>query len=134
MEILEMRQYIIFPMFRTMNAGKLAAQAAHAANKMRKEITERDPEEHVVGHFYRWEADCGAGTTIVLQGDQCEIHAAFQQVNEHASFSHTGIWVDPTYPFLFNGQPTVAPQWICGYAFGAAHELGPIMNNFKLHP
>ena len=132
----EPRQYIIFPPYTTMTPGKMAAQAAHAANKMRKEILEDiDPEDSIRADLYLWENGWGAGTTIVLQGDWAQIKYLESELRFGTPRGvHFGIWHDPSYPFVCDYKHVCIDIDVCAYLFGDKTVLQPYLEGFKLHP
>lgn len=86
----------------SMNAGRTAAQATHAANyfvKMANETLEymEGVEDHFTRRFKEWqnETDFGCGTVIVLDGGT--IQNIKETVDEIALDYLTAIFVDPEY-------------------------------------
>lgn len=139
----ELRLYILGRTdLESMNAGKLAAQAAHAANQYVHEIT-NPPEgwtfskaqlegfraDHAV---WAVETPQGFGTTICLEvsGDVLAGVVAFAQ---EAGFA-AGVTHDPTYPLMDGAVLHLIPLDTCGYVFGEKEALRPLLAQFGLYP
>ena len=105
--------------------GKMAAQVSHASTAFAtNENTNQDD-------FIEWDpSDIGFGTTIVLSVSSRELYDAIKIAHEY-SYS-CGLVEDKTFPWD-NGQGTIkAPLITCGYIFGDAEALKPILDGYKL--
>lgn len=106
----------------SMNAGRTAAQSAHAANyfvKMAKELIEDLPEDDpFVKNFYEWEnqTNQGYGTTIVLDGGTLD--ELSDLINEIENDYYTAMVIDPEYP-IQDGSYTHILKDVktCAFAF-----------------
>jgi peptidyl-tRNA hydrolase len=97
----------------SLNPGKLAAQATHAAN-MAQTACERSSDLKKL--WREWAGDRGFGTAIVLACPPIllEVLSTIEQYGKTA----TGVVLDPTYP-VRDGQVThLLPLTTCGYVFG----------------
>ena len=82
----------------SMNPGKAAAQAAHAANQAVLELEDNYPEEYHSWLAFTSGGQClNFGTTIVLEGT---IEDIIEEYNEEKDDSVIlqGLTEDPTYP------------------------------------
>lgn len=92
----------------SMNAGRTAAQCAHAANyfvKAAREVIEclEDPNDQFIKNFEEWEneTDQGFGTTIVLDGgSQEDIQIKLESIDDQY---FNAIVRDPEYPLQDGG-------------------------------
>lgn len=118
----------------SLNPGKMAAQACHAANLSVKRMSDFFPEE-----LSRWEEDRNFGTTIVLDAiDErtiIETVTALECMPIMNGLLVTGLLKDPTYPIRDGKVVHYVPLITCGWAFvetdTKAHEY---MKKFSLHP
>jgi len=121
----------------SMNAGRTAAQSAHAANyfvKMAKDLIEDLPEDDpFVKNFYEWESQTfqGYGTTIVLDGGSLdELNTLVGEIDDDY---FTSIVIDPEYP-IQDGNYThfVKDVKTCAFAFPfCAEKTSPLNNPLK---
>lgn len=80
-----------------MNAGKLAAQAAHAASEFEAHVATTAPDTVLRDMYSKWREDRKFGVTITLIGTDNEIRELL------STQLHRGYVHDPTYP-MFNAQ------------------------------
>lgn len=113
-----------------MNPGKAMAQAAHA---------QADFEGYLYPEFVpdvkafrdaviAWREERHFGTTLVL-------HETLSTMEEiHQRVVHTGMTVDPTYPYCnYYGETFVRNEVTCMWAFVYTEEEAEYMRQFNLH-
>jgi hypothetical protein len=131
-------QYIVFPPMLSLTPGKLAAQAAHAANKMRMEIASKASEApKLYAMLCEWEGNWGAGTTVVLQADHIVSDYIWSQIELLPEWNysiHAGFWYDPSFPYEAMGRRLTTGADVCYYFFGYKSILSPFLKDLKLHP
>ena len=113
----------------SMNPGKAAAQACHAANVAVKELN-KDGLDHLIS---AWEGKRGFGTTLTYQrqreGDGLvglkwskiqEVLKWSDVVNKPEGFfsQGRGIVIDPTYPISDGGVDHIVSIETCAWVFG----------------
>jgi peptidyl-tRNA hydrolase len=134
-------QYIVVAPLESLNPGKLGAQCAHAANMMTHWIRKYGSENQYQT-LQQWKGNLGAGTCVVLQGERVDFEAAVNEVRAESAdqplgahnFASAGIWTDPSYPFLHEGEIWTAEVTVCAWFLGPKDYLAPILSKFKLHP
>jgi peptidyl-tRNA hydrolase len=107
----------------SMNAGRTAAQCAHAANyfvKSAKELIENidNPNDSFIRNFNEWEnqTNQGYGTTIIKNGGTKE--DIIQKLNKIDHQYFTATIVDPEYPIQDGDFVHVLPNILtCAFAF-----------------
>lgn len=125
----------------SMNPGKMAAQACHAANQFVFRINEYatlckeafpNALSGRVADFEEWQASTpdGFGTTIILDGGS--ISDIIEFINEIAPelTVASGIVVDPTYPVRDGSVTHLLPLETCAYVFTRDKTL---LEKFQLH-
>lgn len=140
----------------SMNFGKGAAQASHAANALESYIKECN--ESIRVSFKQWKSDThqGFGTCIVLGASGKEIDNIFSnQFDPDDKLAAERIY-DPTYPFFVvnevaellmdSGSVEVTKtvvdgktlclrnEMTCAYIFGEKEDVAPFISSLKLHP
>ena len=84
-----------------MNAGKLAAQAAHAATQFVFDAInwKGDQDSELVKQMHEWRAQGGGGvgTKITLAATEAEVKESVAFIKSEFDLA-TGLVVDPTYP------------------------------------
>jgi peptidyl-tRNA hydrolase len=122
----------------SMNPGKAAAQACHAANKF---IHVHREDDSVSDQIKFWEdsgtvwqcARQGFGTTIVLQENEESIKEIVQNANDFG-FASGLIW-DPSYPVRDGSVIHSLHIMTAGYVFGSRKELTKTgINYYHLMP
>jgi len=116
-----------------MNPGKAMAQAAHA---------QADFDEYVEDHCgpdylqddplwratFNWREDRSFGTTLVLH----EPLSVMEEIHERVV--HTGMTVDPTYPYRNHyGEMFVRSEVTCMWVFAYTEEDVEYMQQWRLH-
>jgi peptidyl-tRNA hydrolase len=113
----------------SMNPGKAAAQAAHAANQFVKAAQTRN-----VHALREWEKQAGTfGTTITLSADIAEIDEIFIQGRARAGVV-VGKVVDPTYPVRDGKVTHLVSIVTCAYVFGRRDLVKGIVRDLALMP
>lgn len=115
----------------SMNAGRTAAQCAHAANLFVKEIESLreslDDYDPLIKNFLEWESqtDQGYGTTIVLDGLSEEFINLKMGQTEGVFFSR---WViDPEYPIKDGNVIHLIPNVkTCAFFFALDEDKGEL--------
>jgi peptidyl-tRNA hydrolase len=126
----------------SMNPGKAAAQACHAANLLPYACRMREfaggilPRVASVDWFVDWEQECkGFGTTVVLQkpGLQgLDLVRLTEQVKRDGFVS--GLVRDPTYPVPDGSWVHCVPLITCGFIFGPKDYISHYVKEFPLMP
>jgi len=124
-----------------MNAGKLAAQAGHAATQFVFDTLafdgDQDPELVKQMHDWRAQGGGGFGTKITLAATEAEIEAAVVLLKEEFDLA-TGLVVDPTYPMTnVFGTPFTREELTCGYVFAPTSTPAAALDylrQFELYP
>lgn len=115
----------------SLNPGKVAAQACHAANKFVKSCTYKKS-------LKEWEEQSdgqGFGTTIVLDAKYLsDIIDTIEEIKDGADFLDAGIVLDQTYPVRDGEVTHLIPVKTCGYVFGKKEALSPYLSKFELYP
>lgn len=126
--------YCLYILMRTdmasMNPGKAAAQAAHAANQFVKHARSRNN-----GGLHEWERQTGDGfgTTITLAADIGEIDEIF--VRGHGRYgTMVGKVVDPTYPVRDGAVTHLVSVVTCAYVFGRRDHVKGLVRDLSLLP
>lgn len=128
----------------SLNPGKAAAQATHAANQcvyeLRKRIRERidrrqypilsSDEHHMSSLLNSWEEYRGFGTCIVLAAPIDEIYKIVQQTKQNGY--HSNITHDPSYPLRDGTITHLIPLDTCAYIFGLKEQLEPFLCHLSL--
>lgn len=113
----------------SMNSGKLAAQASHAANAFVKQVTkyEKNPANYhpnnrqltqIVNGFHEWENSTvqGFGTVICLDGGvMSEIQYTADLFKQNGYIA--GVVHDPSYPLRDGVFTHLIPLDTCAYIF-----------------
>lgn len=113
----------------SMNAGRTAAQCAHAANLFVKEIIDLQisigDDDPLIKNFIEWESqtDQGYGTTIVLDGLSEEFINMKMGLTENEFYS---MWVvDPEYPIKDGNTVHLIPNVrTCAFFFAFDEDKG----------
>lgn len=116
----------------SLNPGKAAAQACHAANQCVAEIDPRD--EKKTDLLREWEAETGKGfgTTIVLAVDERKLRSRIAYA-QHLGL-HAGILHDPTYPLVDGASVHLIPLDTCGFIFARKGDAFPVVGDLSLYP
>lgn len=132
---------ILYILMRTdlasLNPGKMAAQASHAAN-MAVGFGRRVAPTLV--NDWEKETPSYCGTTIVLDGGSMDsINDIIEEINVKNFDSDTkiatGIWHDPSYPLRDGNFTHLIPLDVCGWVFTRAGEPAQqILSSLELHP
>lgn len=117
----------------SMNPGKMAAQACHAANKFTGDLYRKS--DYMLMLFSQWQDQAKGqhfGTTIVLDvNDDLTIRHIIDELKSSSNVV-TGIVLDETYPILDGKVMHTLPVFTCGYAFGDKQDL-TALSNFGLY-
>ena len=131
----------------SLNPGKLAAQACHAANICQTAITDgrlagSKRGEKLTELWKVWAGDRGFGTTITL-----EVPASFLDQIKAENGSHLfnwedkrplvyGVALDPGYPVSDGSVTHLVPLVACGFVFGDKNTMAvkTLTSGFKLYP
>lgn len=123
----------------SMNPGKAAAQATHAADQRTKHMEDRrkvNPEDPMVKLYDEWLSltDQGFGTCVVLGVNEQEMRTAYEIAK--LSGYPTDITHDPSYPLMDGNTLHLMPLDTCAWVFGNADDLvlKGILGKFRLHP
>jgi peptidyl-tRNA hydrolase len=104
----------------SMNPGKMAAQACHAANKFA--IRAKSASEFVQGMYLKWAEQAGKGqhfgTTIVLDCESANKIQFIVDSFEELPNTEAGMVLDTSYPILDGKVIHTLPVFTCGYVFG----------------
>ncbi|AKF13490.1 putative aminoacyl-tRNA hydrolase [Sinorhizobium phage phiN3] len=132
---------ILYILMRTdlasLNPGKMAAQASHAAN-----MSVGSGRKDAPNLVYAWERETPShcGTTIVLDGGSMENindiinEIAVKNFGSDAEFSY-GIWHDPSYPLRDGNFTHLIPLDVCGWVFTRAGDPAQqVLSTLELHP
>jgi peptidyl-tRNA hydrolase len=113
-----------------MNPGKGMAQAAHAQSDFDAHLFPSGiPDYHdFLEAVNLWREDRSFGTTLVL-------HEPLSVMNQiHERVVHTGMTVDPTYPYRNHyGELFVSNEVTCMWAFAYTEEDLEYMQQWRLH-
>lgn len=123
----------------SMNAGRTAAQCAHASNyfvKMANEVMEclEDPKDPFIQNFNEWEneTDQGYGTVIVLDGGSKE--NILRKLEEIDMRYFTGTVIDPEYPIRDGDVVHIIPDvFTCAFAFQYDDKDPELLKDFNLY-
>ena len=133
----------------SMNPGKLAAQACHAANKFWLDSPVRSDkwvEEYEKLQAAWADQGDGFGVTIVLDvKDEQMIKRVVEQIItdtalndiagvEDMSVMYAGAVHDPSYPIRDGGVTHLIPLTTCAYAFGRKCDMEHYLGGFSLYP
>jgi hypothetical protein len=131
----------------SLNPGKLAAQAAHAANVCQTVITDgrmagSKRGDKLAELWKIWAGDRGFGTTITL-----EVPATILDQIKEENGSHLFNWEDkrplvfgvahdPGYPVCDGSITHLVPLTACGFVFGDKNTMAvkSLTSGFKLYP
>jgi len=118
----------------SMNPGKQAAQACHAANQFIYEWR-KNGNKDVLKELDEWESQSGYGfgTTITLDVDEKELNRLVKLCKHNDIVA--GITHDPTYPISDGENIThLVPIDTCGYIFGYKNDgkLKSFLRNLEL--
>jgi peptidyl-tRNA hydrolase len=132
---------------KSMNPGKLAAQASHAANAfvhhfhgyMRDNSakTGGNPADQLNKAFYEWENSTpqGCGTVLVLEGKMIDISYTVKLFNGMGYIA--GVFNDPTYPVLDGDVVHYVSLDTCAYVFVPNKEedytAATLLSKYPLH-
>lgn len=114
----------------SLNCGKMAAQATHAANQMVFEAKSGD--EKLTNLLASWEASTGHGfgTCIVLGVDEVQMRETVDVARDLGL--HCGITHDPSYPLMDGKVLHLLPLDTCGWVFGGKLDCAPAVYDLKL--
>jgi len=122
----------------SLNAGKMVAQGAHAANQFThdmdariKKMDNNEPtSEFFLYNAWKTSTPHGFGVTICLDvsGEQLPLVVS---AAKRASFV-AGVTHDPSYPLLDGKVLHLLPLDTCGYVFGDKSDLRILLGQFDL--
>lgn len=121
----------------SMNPGKLAAQASHAANAFIFRFNEQGADTETHKAIYSWQNQTvqGFGTVLVLEGSMLDIRQtieAFKEKDYMADVIH-----DPTYPIVDGDVVHHIPLDTSAYVFVSDKHSDFFatskLSTFKLH-
>ena len=120
---------------KSMNPGKAAAQACHAANLM---VTQANAAQFTMPIAFEnlktWQhCDKSFGTTLIKIGNPDKIAAAVDEAAK-TDIVLTGEVLDPTYPVPDGGYLHLIPLKTCAYFFGLRPDVGKFTDRFALMP
>lgn len=120
----------------SLNSGKMAAQACHAANQCVYQLSEF-PKSKCFQNLKNWQKSTpdGFGTTIVLDGgDMSAIERIINEVQSDIDV-FSGITHDPSYPILDGSFTHLIPLNICGFVLGNRNNetIKKYLSELKLH-
>lgn len=116
----------------SLNPGKLAAQACHAANQAVFELKRDRPD--LLAMLEEWENQSGDGfgTTIVLGMPVDEMQQAVESAKRLGL--HAGVTHDPSYPLVDGATLHLIPLDTCAFVFAAKDEASLVLSHFNLMP
>ncbi len=131
----------------SLNPGKLAAQACHAANMAQTFCTQTSPtptkHQSALRELWReWAGDRGFGTTIcletpidVLQKMADDVGNRLFNWDDNKPFVY-GVVTDPSYPLRDGSVTHLFPLITCGFVFGDKDSIDvqSMTKQFKLYP
>lgn len=120
----------------SMNPGKLAAQAAHAANQFVATLHSSKSNNNSYERLYdEWVAGTnqGFGTTIVLAASDEKMRQVIYAATQ-AKYC-CGITHDPTYPIMDGATLHLIPVDTCAFVFGQKNEfMAAVLGDLPLYP
>ena len=119
----------------SMNPGKMAAQACHAANQMVHEYRQLSSmhDQFLIDLYEEWYTSAkGFGTTLTLSVNEKELRDSIKLAK--ALGFHAGITHDPSYPLIDGQTLHLIPLDTCGYVFWRKDMADIILRKFPLVP
>lgn len=122
----------------SMNPGKLAAQASHAANAFIFKFNEQGADTELHRAIWQWQNETvqGFGTVLVLEGGMSEIKTTIEKFNKQGNY-FADVIHDPTYPILDGKVVHHIPLDTCAYVFVSDKHTDTFAENnllnFNLH-
>jgi len=111
-----------------MNPGKAVAQGCHAQADFDTHVENRYTDDDFRSAHLQWCEDRNFGVTLVLSAlweQMCDIEDCVK---------HTGMVVDPTYPWRnYYGKTFTTAETTCMWAFPTTEQEFEYMRQFDLH-
>lgn len=116
----------------SLNPGKMAAQACHAANMMHDAVLQAVSLDNLL---QRWLSQgCGFGTTLVLDaGTEEKLLEIVHLARGCSQDVWTGSVLDSTYPITDGDVLHTLPVITCGYLFGEKRKVQPFIQGLELY-
>jgi peptidyl-tRNA hydrolase len=118
----------------SLNPGKAAAQACHAANAWMFRALYCIPQPQIKPIIEEWLGPYGFGTTIVLQPKNFDDQDIKKMINDaRANLELTvGYVTDESYPIRDGACTHHIPVITCGYIFGPRDIASPLVADLPL--